>query len=64
MKKERKIKKSEEFTYKTPEKEIVRQAKDGSIAAFEKILFIYEKRIFNYLYRMLGNRFGANAPDP
>jgi RNA polymerase sigma-70 factor (ECF subfamily) len=34
------------------EKELLAQAKGGSLAAFEKILYLYEKPIFNYICRL------------
>lgn len=34
------------------EKELLNQARGGSIEAFEKILFLYEKPIYNYIYRL------------
>lgn len=37
---------------KIDEKELLALAKNGSLAAFEKILFLYEKSIYNYIYRL------------
>lgn len=41
------------------EKEILINLKAGNIEAFEKILFAYEKRIFNYIYRAVGVKMDA-----
>ncbi len=41
------------------EKEFILAAKNGDLNAFEKILFLYEKRIFNYIYRLVGNKYDA-----
>lgn len=41
------------------EKELLNQAKTGNPEAFEKLLFIYEKPIYNYLYRLTGRREDA-----
>lgn len=38
------------------EKELLVQAKSGSIEAFEKIMFFYEKPIFNYIYRLVKHK--------
>ena len=36
--------------------ELVKQAKQGNIAAFEQLFNRYQKRIFNFILRMLQNR--------
>lgn len=41
------------------ERELIMRVKKGSIPAFERLVKIYERRIFNYLYRVLGNRTDA-----
>ena len=37
-------------------KEVIEGCKAGDRKAFEKIVLFYQKRVFNYAYRMLGNR--------
>lgn len=39
--------------------ETLKAAKNGNLAAFEKILFQYEKMILNYAYRFVNNRQDA-----
>ncbi len=41
------------------ERDLIIRVKKGSIPAFEKLLKDYERRIFNYLYRIAGNRTDA-----
>jgi RNA polymerase sigma-70 factor, ECF subfamily len=36
-------------------KEVIEGCKAGDRKAFEKIVLFYQKRVFNYAYRMLGN---------
>ncbi len=36
-------------------KEVIQGCKTGDRKAFEKIVLFYQKRVFNYAYRMLGN---------
>ncbi len=36
-------------------KEVIEGCKSGDRKAFEKIVLFYQKRVFNYAYRMLGN---------
>lgn len=36
-------------------KEVIEDCKAGDRKAFEKIVLFYQKRVFNYAYRMLGN---------
>ena len=36
-------------------KEVIEGCKAGDRNAFEKIVLFYQKRVFNYAYRMLGN---------
>ena len=36
-------------------KEVIESCKSGDRKAFEKIVLFYQKRVFNYAYRMLGN---------
>jgi RNA polymerase sigma-70 factor (ECF subfamily) len=48
-----------EIDNKINEKELLYQAKNGSLAAFEKILFLYEKPIYNYVYRLTGRKEDA-----
>ena len=36
-------------------KEVIESCKAGDRKAFEKIVLFYQKRVFNYAYRMLGN---------
>jgi RNA polymerase sigma-70 factor, ECF subfamily len=36
--------------------QILEKAKNGSLSAFEQILFYYEKNIFNYLYKLTNHR--------
>jgi len=36
-------------------KEVIEGCKSGDRKAFEKIVVFYQKRVFNYAYRMLGN---------
>lgn len=38
------------------ERAILVRAKNGSIDAFEQILYVYEKQIFSYLFRHTGHR--------
>src|SRR3989339_987602 len=40
-------------------KEIIIAAKKGDMRAFEKILYIYEKRIYSHLYRIVGQKEDA-----
>lgn len=41
------------------EKEIIQAAKTGDLVSFEKILFKYERRIWSYIYRLVGKRHDA-----
>lgn len=41
------------------DKKIFEAAKKGDLAAFEQILFLYEKLVFNYLFRLVGRREDA-----
>lgn len=41
------------------EKKLLIEAKGGSIEAFEKILFFYEKPIYNYIYRLVKQKQDA-----
>lgn len=41
------------------EQAIIKRAQKGDAYAFEQILFRYEKKIFNYSYRLLGTRHDA-----
>lgn len=41
------------------EKYLLNLAKSGDIEAFEKILFLYEKPIYNYIYRLTGQKQDA-----
>lgn len=41
------------------EQQLIKSAKLGSLEAFEQILFLYEKRIFNYVYRLIGQKQDA-----
>lgn len=41
------------------DKKILEAAKKGDLAAFEQILFLFEKPIFNYIYRLTGRREDA-----
>ncbi len=41
------------------EQELVRQAQAGDLAAFEKLVSEHQRPLFNYLYRMCGNRADA-----
>jgi len=41
------------------EQELIRAAQKGDLEAFEKILFQYERAIFNYIYRLVGQRQDA-----
>lgn len=43
------------------ESEYIRLSLEGDTAAFEKLVLLYENKILNYCYRMLGNR--ADAED-
>lgn len=43
----------------TNEQELIKQARRGNILAFEQLLSLYEGKIFNYLYRLLGARHDA-----
>jgi RNA polymerase sigma-70 factor (ECF subfamily) len=36
-------------------KEVIEGCKSGDRKAFEKVVLFYQKRVFNYAYRMLGN---------
>lgn len=42
-----------------PEKELVRKSKEGDIEAFEELIRLYEKRIYNIAFRMAGDRDDA-----
>mgnify|MGYP000989361842 CR=1 FL=1 len=41
------------------ERELVEKAKKGDILAFEELISAYEIKIFNYCYRMSGNKHDA-----
>lgn len=41
------------------EKELLILAKNENLEAFEKIIFLYEKPIYNYIYRLTGRREDA-----
>lgn len=41
------------------QKKLLKSLKTGNIDAFEKILLLYEKVIFNHIYRMTGNKKDA-----
>lgn len=41
------------------EKELLILAKNKNLEAFEKILFLYDKSIYNYLYRLTGRKEDA-----
>jgi len=36
-------------------KDVIEACKAGDRKAFEKIVLFYQKRVFNFAYRMLGN---------
>ena len=38
---------------------LIEKARDGDISAFEKLISLYEKKIYNYCYRMTNNREDA-----
>lgn len=42
-----------------PKKELLESVKNGDLAAFEEILFLYEKPIFNYIFRLVGRKEDA-----
>ena len=41
------------------EKEIIRRAADGDMQAFEIIVSLYEKKVYNLVYRNLGHEQDA-----
>lgn len=41
------------------DKRLISAAKNGDLAAFEQLLFTFEKTIFNHIYRILGDRRDA-----
>jgi len=44
---------------KSEEEKILLSLKNGNLAAFEKILLLYEDRIFNYIYHLVGQKQDA-----
>lgn len=41
------------------ERKLILSLKTGDLTAFEKILFLYEKQIFNHIYRLVGQQEDA-----
>lgn len=42
------------------EKGLIEQCRNGDVAAFENLVLLYEKKVFNVAYRMLGNKDDAS----
>jgi RNA polymerase sigma-70 factor, ECF subfamily len=52
--------KTDERLMDAEERELIQQCKQGVISAFDKLVERYEKRVFNFAYRMAGNYDDAN----
>lgn len=50
---------SESITVGIPEAELVRRTRNGDIAAFEELFNTYQKRVYNLVYRMVGDEQDA-----
>ena len=44
------------FLRKEPDARLVARARDGNVEAFNALVTRWEKRLYNYLLRLLGNR--------
>lgn len=42
------------------EKGLIEQCRNGDVAAFENLVLLYEKKVFNVAYRILGNKDDAS----